>query len=45
MPHPWECLGLRLPGRSLGRLTAPQVKGDTNNLKVNCVQKYERERL
>lgn len=36
-PRPGSGSGLRLPGRSLGRLTALQVKGDTNNLKMNCV--------
>lgn len=37
VPHPGSGSGLRLPGRSLERLTALQVKGDTNNLKMNCV--------
>lgn len=46
LPKTWGCgrpipgsgSGLRLPRRSLERLTALQGKGGTNNLKVNCVQ-------
>lgn len=39
IPRKGSGSGLRLPRRSLERLTALQVKGDTNNLKENWVQK------
>lgn len=42
VPPPGSAWGLRLGRRNLRRAAAQQLKGDTNNFKVNCVRSWYR---